>query len=194
MFSSGLLHAYPWYPGDVTPLESKCRCFEGAEVESSLRFSREEDVGTDGLCQAPAICSSFWELACPLAFLSGHLFQEVPRTGSPPCNDFTAGMNRCGPFPPSQTGLLGSQPDVFSQLGKGEDWMLEDASGGLCLGKSPACGRHREGLHKYSRPVDCETTSFPFSFTAVSDGHTGPRVHVGPPLPGFSSPFFSIDS
>lgn len=39
MFSSGLLHAYPWCPGDVTPLESKCRCFEGDEVEFFLRFS-----------------------------------------------------------------------------------------------------------------------------------------------------------
>ncbi|XP_062941699.1 zinc finger protein 454-like isoform X2 [Cynocephalus volans] len=30
-------------------------------------------------------------------------------------------------------GLLGPKPDTFSQLGQGEKWMPEDASGGFCL-------------------------------------------------------------
>ncbi|XP_044118628.1 zinc finger protein 454 [Neovison vison] len=30
-------------------------------------------------------------------------------------------------------GLLGPQSDVFSQLGKGEEWMLEDTSGSFWL-------------------------------------------------------------
>lgn len=71
--------------------------------------------------------------------------------------------------------------------------MLEDASGSFCLGKSPACGRHLEGPHKHSRPMDCETSSFPFSFTAISGCHTGPPVHVGSLLHEFSSPFFGVD-
>ncbi|XP_058403623.1 zinc finger protein 454 isoform X4 [Diceros bicornis minor] len=31
-------------------------------------------------------------------------------------------------------GLLGPEPDMFSQLGKGEEWMPEDTLRGLCLG------------------------------------------------------------
>ncbi|XDA76178.1 hypothetical protein R6Z07F_006322 [Ovis aries] len=30
-------------------------------------------------------------------------------------------------------GLLGPKPDMFSQLGKGEEWMPEDSLGGFCL-------------------------------------------------------------
>lgn len=38
-------------------------------------------------------------------------------------------------------GLLGPKPDMFSHLGKGEEWMPEDTWGGFCLGKKPACGK-----------------------------------------------------
>lgn len=76
---------------------------------------------------------------------------------SHPCSDFISGMNRYGPFfffPPSKTGLLGPKPDMFSQLGKGEEWMPEDSLGGFCLGKHPACGRHWGRLSMCTGPVD----------------------------------------
>ncbi|XP_023599132.1 zinc finger protein 454 isoform X3 [Myotis lucifugus] len=31
-------------------------------------------------------------------------------------------------------GLLGPKPDLFAQLGKGEEWTPEDTSRGFCLG------------------------------------------------------------
>lgn len=58
-------------------------------------------------------------------------------------------------------GLLGPKPDMFAQLGKGEEWMLEDASGGFCLGKNPAGERHQEKLSKCIRSVDREVSIFP---------------------------------
>ncbi|EPQ10456.1 Zinc finger protein 454 [Myotis brandtii] len=33
-------------------------------------------------------------------------------------------------------GLLGPKPDLFAQLGKGEEWTPEDTSRGFCLGKT----------------------------------------------------------
>lgn len=63
-------------------------------------------------------------------------------------------------FPPSKTGLLGPKPDMFSQLGKGEEWMPEDSLGGFCLGKHAACGRHWEEHSTCARPVDWETSIF----------------------------------
>lgn len=75
-------------------------------------------------------------------------------------------------FSPSKTGLLGPKPDMFSQLGKGEEWMPEDSLGGFCLGKHPACGRHWATQHVHwacglrnqylfpSRPPKCFVATF----------------------------------
>lgn len=49
---------------------------------------------------------------------------------------------------------------MFSQLGKGEEWMPEDSLGGFCLGKHPACGRHWGRLSMCTGPVDWETGIF----------------------------------
>lgn len=82
-----------------------------------------------------------WELISILDLPINHLFQEGLRTRSLPCNDFFCSMNRCGPFfPPLKTGLLGPKPDLFAQLGKGEEWTPEDASRGFCLGKTLRVG------------------------------------------------------
>ncbi|KAM5217655.1 zinc finger protein 454 isoform 7-T24 [Hipposideros larvatus] len=37
-------------------------------------------------------------------------------------------------------GLLGPKPDMVAHLGKKEEWMLEDASGGFCLVLYCICG------------------------------------------------------
>ncbi|KAF5920592.1 hypothetical protein HPG69_012073, partial [Diceros bicornis minor] len=75
-------------------------------------------------------------------------------------------------------GLLGPEPDMFSQLGKGEEWMPEDTLRGLCLGKNPACGRHWEELHKCTRPWTEKRASFPFLLTSIPCCHICPCVHV----------------
>ncbi|KAG5208442.1 hypothetical protein JEQ12_016007 [Ovis aries] len=43
--------------------------------------------------------------------------------------------------PPVNRGLLGPKPDMFSQLGKGEEWMPEDSLGGFCL-DGQLCAMH----------------------------------------------------
>lgn len=117
-------------------------------------------MGT-GCLSGPSHLLSSGNLSLPWSFLLSHLFQEVPRTKSHPCNDFISSMNRCGPFfPPSKTGLLGPKTDMVAHLGKKEEWMLEDASGGFYLGKNSACGRLREKLSKCTRPVDWEMCVF----------------------------------
>lgn len=81
-------------------------------------------------------------------------------------------------FSPSKTGLLGPKPDMFSQLGKGEEWMPEDSLGGFCLGKHPACGRHWATQHVHWACGLRNQYLFPSRSPKCFVGHICPRVRL----------------